>query len=149
MGVKYSYMKNIFTKVFSITTLRLLMGFIFLWAFLDKTFGLGFATTADKAWILGGSPTSGFLTHAVVGPFATFFNSLAGIALVDWLFMLGLLFVGVTLILNRYVKWGALAGIMMLILMYLALLFPENNPFVDDHIVYAVLLGYIAIHSRK
>ncbi|QQR76528.1 hypothetical protein IPJ63_03465 [Candidatus Nomurabacteria bacterium] len=142
-------MKNIFTKVFSITTLRLLMGFIFLWAFLDKTFGLGFATTADKAWILGGSPTSGFLTHAVVGPFATFFNSLAGIALVDWLFMLGLLFVGVTLILNRYVKWGALAGIMMLILMYLALLFPENNPFVDDHIVYAVLLGYIAIHSRK
>ena len=142
-------MKNIFTKVFSITTLRLLMGFIFLWAFLDKTFGLGFATTADKAWILGGSPTSGFLTHAVVGPFATFFNSLAGVAIVDWLFMLGLLFVGVTLILNRYVKWGALAGIMMLILMYLALLFPENNPFVDDHIVYAVLLGYIAIHSRK
>ena len=142
-------MKNIFTKVFSITTLRLLMGFIFLWAFLDKTFGLGFATTADKAWILGGSPTSGFLTHAVVGPFATFFNSLAGVVLVDWLFMLGLLFVGVTLILNKYVKWGALAGIMMLILMYLALLFPENNPFVDDHIVYAVLLGYIAIHSRK
>ena len=142
-------MKNIFTKVFSITTLRLLMGFIFLWAFLDKTFGLGFATTADKAWILGGSPTSGFLTHAVVGPFATFFNSLAGVVLVDWLFMLGLLFDGVTLILNRYVKWGALAGIMMLILMYLALLFPENNPFVDDHIVYAVLLGYIAIHSRK
>ena len=142
-------MKNIFTKVFSITTLRLLMGFIFLWAFLDKTFGLGFATTADKAWILGGSPTSGFLTHAVVGPFATFFNSLAGVAIVDWLFMLGLLFVGVTLILNRYVKWGALGGIMMLILMYLALLFPENNPFVDDHIVYAVLLGYIAIHSRK
>ncbi|MBP6855004.1 MAG: hypothetical protein KBD26_01480 [Candidatus Pacebacteria bacterium] len=142
-------MKNIFTKVFSITTLRLLMGFIFLWAFLDKTFGLGFATTADKAWILGGSPTSGFLTHAVVGPFATFFNSLAGVAIVDWLFMLGLLFVGVTLILNKYVKWGALAGIVMLILMYLALLFPENNPFVDDHIVYAVLLGYIAIHSRK
>ena len=142
-------MKNIFTKVFSITTLRLLMGFIFLWAFLDKTFGLGFATTADKAWILGGSPTSGFLTHAVVGPFATFFNSLAGVAIVDWLFMLGLLFVGVTLILNRYVKWRALGGIVMLILMYLALLFPENNPFVDDHIVYAVLLGYIAIHSRK
>ena len=77
-------MKNIFTKVFSITTLRLLMGFIFLWAFLDKTFGLGFATTADKAWILGGSPTSGFLTHAVVGPFATFFNSLAGVVLVDF-----------------------------------------------------------------
>lgn len=142
-------MKNIILKIFSITTLRFLMGFIFLWAFLDKTFGLGFATTADKAWIAGGSPTTGFLANAVQGPFAPFFNSLAGVALVDWLFMLGLLFVGVTLILNRYVKWGALAGILMLILMYLALLFPENNPFVDDHIVYAVLLGYIALNSRK
>lgn len=142
-------MKNIFIKVYSLTTLRFLMGFIFLWAFLDKTFGLGKATLPGKAWIAGGSPTTGFLSNAVQGPFASFFNSLAGVALVDWLFMLGLLFVGTTLLLNRYIKWGALAGALMLVLMYLAVLYPENNPFVDDHIVYAVLLGYIAIHSRK
>lgn len=142
-------MKNICIKVFSLATLRFLMGFIFLWAFLDKTFGLGKATLPEKAWIAGGSPTTGFLSNAVQGPFASFFNSLAGVALVDWLFMLGLLFVGVTLLLNRYVKWGAMAGTLMLVLMYLALLYPENNPFVEDHIVYAVLLGYIAIHSRK
>lgn len=142
-------MKNIFIKVFSITTLRFLMGFIFLWAFLDKTFGLGKATLPEKAWIAGGSPTTGFLSNAVQGPFASFFNSLAGVVLVDWLFMLGLLFVGATLLLNRYVKLGAMAGAIMLVLMYLALLYPENNPFVEDHIVYAVLLGYIAIHSRK
>lgn len=142
-------MKNIFFKIFSVTTLRFMMGFIFLWAFLDKTFGLGFATTSSKSWIAGGSPTTGFLANAVQGPFATFFNSLAGVALVDWLFMLGLLFVGTTLILNRYVKWGAIAGIAMMLLMYAALLFPENNPFVDDHLVYAVLLGYIALHSRR
>ena len=36
--------------------LRILMGWLFLWTFLDKTFGLGFATTAEKAWIAGGSP---------------------------------------------------------------------------------------------
>ena len=61
------------------------MGFIFLWAFLDKTFGLGVATPADKAWIAGGSPTTGFLSNAVQGPFATFFNSLAGVPVVyDW-----------------------------------------------------------------
>ena len=28
---------------------RILLGFTFLWAFVDKTFGLGFATT--KAWL--------------------------------------------------------------------------------------------------
>ena len=30
-------------------TLRIVMGWIFLWPFLDKTFGLGFATPADRA----------------------------------------------------------------------------------------------------
>lgn len=142
-------MKNIFEKLFSVATLRLLMGFIFLWAFVDKTFGLGVATPAEKAWIYGGSPTTGFLSNAVQGPFQTFFNNLSGIALVDWMFMLGLLFVGITLIFNRYVKWGAIVGIVMLVLMYLALLWPENNPFVDDHLVYSILLGYIAIKSTK
>ena len=40
---------------------RISIGWIFLWAFLDKTFGWGFATPAGKAWISGGSPTTGFL----------------------------------------------------------------------------------------
>lgn len=88
------------------TALRLAMGFIFLWAFLDKVFGLGFATTAEKAWINGGSPTTGFLSFGVKGPFAEIFHNLAGVMVVDWMFMLGLLFTGLTLILNRYTKWG-------------------------------------------
>ena len=121
-------------------TLRLAMGFIFLWAFIDKTFGLGFATPTSKAWINGGSPTSGFLSSAVKGPLADFFHSLAGVAVVDWMFMAGLLFVGLTLIFNKYVKWGAVAGSIMLLLMYLALLWPENNPIIDDHIIYALVL---------
>lgn len=120
--------------------LRLAMGFIFLWAFIDKTFGLGFATPTSKAWINGGSPTSGFLSSAVKGPLADFFHSLAGVAVVDWMFMAGLLFVGLTLIFNKYVKWGAVAGSIMLLLMYLALLWPENNPIIDDHIIYALVL---------
>jgi thiosulfate dehydrogenase [quinone] large subunit len=120
--------------------LRLSMAFIFLWAFLDKTFGLGFATTKANAWINGGSPTAGFLSHAVKGPFADFFHSLAGLWIVDWLFMLGLLFVGLSLLLNMYKKPGATAGVLMLMLMWLALLFPENNPIIDDHIVYSLVL---------
>ncbi|KND49915.1 MAG: hypothetical protein AB197_00185 [Parcubacteria bacterium C7867-002] len=130
--------------------LRLAMGFIFLWAFIDKTFGLGFATTAEKAWIQGGSPTYGFLSFAVKGPFTDFFHSLAGVALVDWLFMLGLLFVGVTLLLGKYVKWGCLAGMVMLFGMYLALLLPENNPVIDDHIIYILVLALLgSIDSQK
>lgn len=131
------------------TLLRVSMGFIFLWAFLDKTFGLGFATTSSKAWINGGSPTTGFLSSAVKGPFAEFFQSLAGVVAVDWLFMLGLLFIGATLLLNRYIKWGCAAGMLMMALMYLALLFPENNPVVDDHIIYILVLALISFKSQR
>lgn len=129
--------------------LRFVMAFIFLWAFFDKLFGLGFATTSEKSWLNGGSPTTGFLSYAAKGPMAEVFQGLAGIALVDWLFMLGLLFVGLTLLVNRYVLWGAIAGIIMMMLMWLALLFPENNPIVDDHIVYALVLALLAIKSKR
>ena len=48
---------------------RVVLGFEFLWAFLDKLFGLGYATPSAKAWIAGGSPTKGFLSSVDVGPF--------------------------------------------------------------------------------
>ena len=41
-----------------LAVLRILLGFTFLWAFLDKTFGLGHATPAAKAWVGGGSLTT-------------------------------------------------------------------------------------------
>ena len=128
--------------------LRLSMGFIFLWAFIDKTFGLGFATKSTNAWISGGSPTTGFLMNATKGPFGEVFKSLAGAALVDWLFMLGLLFVGASLLLNKRVFWGGMSGILMMVLMYLAALWPANNPIIDDHIIYSLVLGLLAIRSR-
>ena len=129
--------------------LRLAMAFIFLWAFLDKLFGWGFATKSADSWLNGGSPTTGFLSFATRGPLEAIFKSMAGIAVVDWLFMLGLLGVGLTLLLNRYVKWGALAGIVMMLLMWLAAFPPENNPFVDEHIVYALVLGILSFAHRK
>src|SRR5919112_1332225 len=77
---------------------RISIGWVFLWAFLDKTFGFGFATPAAKAWINGGSPTKGFLSNVEVGPLQSFFHSIAGNPVVDWLFLLGLLGIGVALI---------------------------------------------------
>ena len=121
--------------------LRLVMGWIFLWAFVDKVFGLGFATTVDKSWLVGASPTSGFLQFGVHGPFASFFQNLAGVPLVDWLFMFGLLFIGISLMLGIFVKLGGFSGVAMLVLMYLAIgLSPANNPFIDEHIVYILVM---------
>lgn len=131
------------------TVLRYVMSFIFLWAFFDKIFGLGFATTSDKAWVYGTSPTSSFLSFATKGPFVKVFHSLAGLAIVDWMFMLGLLFVGLTLALNKYVKWGCLAGGLMMFFMYLALMLPANNPIIDEHIVYILVLALLAFKSEK
>ncbi len=125
------------------------MAFIFLWAFIDKVFGLGFATKSENAWIHGGSPTYGFLNFAAKGPLAPIFKSLAGQSIVDWLFMLGLLFIGLTLLLNKFVVWGAIAGMIMVILMWLALLLPENNPIVDEHIVYALVFSLLAVKAKK
>lgn len=129
--------------------LRYVMSFIFLWAFFDKVFGLGFSTTAEKAWIHGGSPTAGFLSMATKGPFVDIFHSLAGIVAVDWLFMLGLLFVGLTLALNKYVRWGCITGCIMMVLMYLSLLFPTTNPIIDEHIVYILVLMLLAFKSEE
>jgi thiosulfate dehydrogenase [quinone] large subunit len=129
--------------------LRFVMAFIFLWAFIDKAFGLGFATKSADAWIRGGSPTAGFLKFGTHGFLAPYFQSLAGFEIVDWLFMLGLLFLGLTLLVNRYVFWGAVAGVVMMMLMWLATFPPTNNPIVDEHIVYAIVLALLAIKSRE
>src|SRR3989338_10643607 len=99
----------------TIILLRLLMGWLFLWAFLDKLLGLGFATCRDAtsgavsylcadAWLKGGSPTTGFLANAVRGPFADFFHTLVGNPTVDWLFMIGLAAVGLTLLFRVLVQ---------------------------------------------
>ncbi len=129
--------------------LRFSMGLIFLWAFVDKLFGLGFATLSANSWINGGSPTSGYLANATRGPLAEIFQSLAGLAVVDWLFMIGLLGVGVTLLFNKYVSWGAMAGSAMLFLMWISAFPPANNPVLDDHIVYILVLALLALKSKE
>ncbi len=128
--------------------LRIAMGWIFLWAFFDKLLGLGFATAAENAWIAGGSPTAGFLSFGTGTLFGSFFQSLAGLAIVDWLFMLGLLFVGIALILGIGVKLAGYVGAFMMFLMWLAVLPLANNPIIDDHIIYLlIMLGFTIINT--
>lgn len=118
---------------------RILLGFVFLWAFLDKLLGLGVSTVVERAWLNGGSPTSGFL-KGVEGPFADFFSSLSGVAVVDWLFMLGLLGIGVALIFGVAVRLAAWAGALLMLLMWAASMPLANNPLIDEHVVYTVIL---------
>ena len=79
------------TAAKALAVLRISTGFVFLWAFLDKTFGLNYATPSAKAWINGGSPTKGFLASVEVGPLQSFFHAIAGTWWANGLFMLGLL----------------------------------------------------------
>ena len=123
---------------------RLSLGWVFLWAFLDKTFGLGYATEGKDAWIDGGSPTYGFLNFGATGPFEDFYKSIAGDAWADWLFMLGLLGIGLGLLFGVMMRLSAWAGAVLLVMMWTAVLPPENNPFMDDHIVYALVLLLLA-----
>ncbi|WAX76684.1 hypothetical protein [Streptomyces sp. KMM 9044] len=135
--------------------LRILTGFVFLWAFLDKTFGLGYSTPSGRAWVEGGSPTGGFLGGVAVGPMESTFHAWAGAAWADWLFMLGLLGIGLALTAGIGLRLAAAGGSVMMALMWVAEWPParhlsdgspsmSTNPFVDYHLIYAVALIALA-----
>ena len=123
---------------------RLCLGWTFLWPFLDKLFGLGHETSTAHAWINGGSPSKGFLSGAV-GPFAGIYQAIAGAVWVNWAFMIGLLAIAVALLLGIGVRIAAVAGAVLLILMWSASLPPQDDIFMDNHIVYALVLLGLAL----
>jgi len=124
---------------------RIALGWVFLWAFIDKLFGFGFATKAAKAWVNGGSPTTGFLKGTADNTFGGFFSGLAGNAFVDWLFMLGLAGIGVALVFGAGVRIAAITGGVLLVLMWAAELPLANNPFLDEHLIYSIVLVGLAL----
>jgi thiosulfate dehydrogenase [quinone] large subunit len=125
--------------------LRLALGWTFLWAFLDKTFGLGFATESANAWVNGGSPTLGFLKFGTSGPFAGFYQQMAGAVWADWLFMTGLAGIGAALLLGIGLRIAAATGALLYVLMWSAALPPTNNPFMDEHLIHGALLVALAL----
>lgn len=128
--------------------LRVVVGWIFLWAFLDKLFGLGYSTPGERAWINGGSPTFGFLDNAG-GVFGGLFQAMAGAApFFDWVFMAGLLGIGVAMVTGAGVKIAAVAGTLLVFMMYLAT-FPfgqegQTNPITTAHWLEAAALITVA-----
>ncbi|QKV97113.1 hypothetical protein HUT19_40045 [Streptomyces sp. NA02950] len=142
-------------QAYSLASLRVLTGFVFLWAFLDKTFGLGYATGSGKGWIDGGSPTRGFLGSVAAGPMESTFHSWAGDTWADWLFMLGLLGIGLAVMAGVAMWPAAVAGTAMMALIWMAEWPPakhlsdgapsmSTNPFTDYHVIYAGALIAVA-----
>ena len=126
----------------ALAVLRVSTGFVFLWAFFDKTFGFGYATPSAKAWINGGSPTKGFLSSVEAGPFQSFFHTIAGDTWANWAFMLGLLGIGLALIAGIGLRVAAAASTLMMAMMWAAewpLTSGSSNPITDYHFIYAVV----------
>lgn len=144
------------------TVLRLLLGWSFLWAFLDKMFGLGFATCrveesssidflCDAAMAQGGSPTYGVLEFGTQGShtgglFAWMAPSAPdAINLADVGFMVALLLGGVALMLGIGTRIAAIGGAVLMLFMFLALdVWPENNPINSSHVIEMVAFLGIA-----
>lgn len=150
------------------TTLRLLLGWSFLWAFLDKFFGLGFATCragdsssidfgCDAAMINGGSPTFGFLTFATPGSHTgDLFDWMApsasdSINLADIAFMAVLLLGGVALMVGIGVRIAAIGGAVLMAFMFFAGdVWPDNNPINSSHVIEMVaFLGIATVGAGK
>jgi thiosulfate dehydrogenase (quinone) large subunit len=139
-----------------LAVLRITTGLVFGWAFLDKLFGLGYATAGENAWLNGGSPTKGFLGHLDHGPLATMFGSWAGTWWADTLFMLGLGGIAFALVFGIGLRIAAVSGTVMMLLMWAAE-WPldrftdvgeptmSTNPILDYHIVYALVLIALAV----
>jgi thiosulfate dehydrogenase (quinone) large subunit len=132
------------TKVVG-AALRIVLGWTFLWAFLDKLFGLGYATPSERSWLNGGSTTRGFLENSATGPFAGLYRGIAGAVWADWLFMIGLLGIGIALTLGITMRIAAVSAAIMYVLMWTVALPPVNNPIVDEHLIGALAALLVAL----
>ena len=130
---------------FLIVLIRISMGWLFLWTFLDKTWGLGFSTQSGEGWIDGVSPTRSFLlSETTESPLAEVFIVLADQTWTDWLFMMGLAFVGLALILGVMIRLAGTIGALMSFLIFLAVIPPVENPIITYHIVFIFVFLFLA-----
>lgn len=139
-----------------LAVLRIAIGWMMLWPFFDKLLGLGFQTAPGSGVVDGGSPSS-FVVYVASGIFKDLFTSLAGNSIIDLIFMAGLLIIGITLILGFAAKLTSIAMTAFLILMYMLVVPPTDNPVIDYHITWILAIwaiyflgGYerLSIYSR-
>jgi thiosulfate dehydrogenase (quinone) large subunit len=107
--------------------LRLLVGSLFIYAGYTKVM-------AEKAW-----SASGYLANAT-GPFAEWFQALAGNVVIDNLNMYGLLLIGLAVFFGLLIRPAAAFGALLMVLYYFADFVGNTaHGYVDEHLVYAVI----------
>lgn len=118
---------------------------LFGWGFVLLRIALGLLYLNAGVTKFGGDwSAEGFLQHAS-GPLSTWFVSLAGNPVVDAMNAWGLTFLGLALIFGFAVRPAAIAGIVLMVLYYLAD-FTGNTAhgYIDEHIIYALVLALFA-----
>lgn len=116
--------------------LRIALGWLFFWAGITKVINPAWSA---EGYLKGAKTFTGFygwLTQSSMLPVVNFIN--------EW----GLVLLGISLILGIGVRLSSLLGTLLMILYYIPILqFPYPNPhsfLVDEHIIYALLLLYLA-----
>lgn len=122
----------------SVLSLRIIMGWVFLQAGIEKLLD-------PDGW-----SAAVYLENAVheANPLADFFAGMAGSPLIDALVMWGQVLIGIALILGILVRWSAFWGAIMMLMLWLSHLqggllagLPvEHGYVVDDTMVYTFLL---------
>ena len=112
--------------VVMLTVLRVVLGVQIFFAGVTK-----FGDWSAEGYLLGAS-----------GPFAGFFQSLAGNPLVDQLNIWGLTLIGLSLIFGLFVRPASFFGVILMLLYYFAQ-FEANTAhgLIDDHIIYALVFA--------
>ena len=89
---------------------------------------------AEKAW-----SASGYLANAT-GPFAEWFQSLAGNTFVDNLNMWGLLLIGLAVLFGLLIRPAAAFGALMMLLYYFSdFVGNTSHGYIDDHLIYLLV----------
>lgn len=133
---------------YSVLSLRVVMGWVFLQAGLEKLL------------TPGGWSAAGYLNNAIApaNPFQGLFTAMAGIPFVDPLVIWGQLLIGVALLLGALVRFAAFCGALMMLLFWmshiqgglLAGLPVEHGWVVDSTLVYAaVVFGLGAVGAGR
>ncbi|WP_235738087.1 DoxX family protein [Nocardioides alcanivorans] len=126
---------------------RIALGWVLLWAGLDKVFGLGWPTEREASVLEGNSPTEGYLTFGLNpdGPAHDLLSGWAGNPVVDVLYLAGTLGAGLALMLGVVIRIAALGGGVLMVMLWFSALPLEHNPFFDQHLFYALIAVVVAV----
>jgi len=145
--------------------LRIVLGFVYLWAFVSQAFGITYTNKAtpppdapagtkttyewtfgydsSKGWISSGfdhSPTEAYVDNNLHGPLAIIPQKLpTGVVDFMWMFALGGLGIALTIgIAANIAGWG---GLVLNLMIWLATFPPSTNPLIDaEHVTFALAL---------